>query len=157
MVVGGAAGSAVILLLAVACAHDPRPPRPTEMVVSRPHGAVLASAKRQLERDGFVIAEWDSADGHVLGRLTRYGNVTWRPLVDCEWGETSIEHGAGLLTLTQRVAVRKAPEGSHVLIAGLAHVKIQGGLMLHRESDSECASTGEEERRIADALVSAAN
>lgn len=149
----------LLLLGGVLACTMPQPPQPVAPVAfhsERTASEVAQIAAQQLALAGFTLTQSDANGGIVTAHRDRakLGNGEY---VNCKYGDGS--SGANLMDtdLTVSVIAKPAANGSDVQIVGAVRTTYPGMAGTGLEgamppSDTDCASNGVLEKRIADAI-----
>lgn len=151
--------SLVLILFGAACAQAPLvAPAPIAVLSPLTPAQVVQRSGQRLVMDGFSVTTADAASGILTATLTKTGQGDYGPLVTCRFGPNAVGRKGMTTVMTARVATTTAAAGSSVLIGSStmttygpesAAVRLGGG----SSSTTDCASTGEIEKRLATALA----
>lgn len=148
--------AAVVVLVALACV--PPPPEqlaPVAVRSTRSRPEIVRIATRELTAAGFEIAASDTSAGSITAKRTREkrGNFDY---ITCKFAENSLAETNLVSTLTVTVAATGSGSASDVQINGAVlatYPGLEDSPLPRSESQSDCASTGAIEKKIAAAVA----
>ena len=140
-------------LSVAACLKAPTPPAPSQLTVAKPPVDVVQISSRELTAAGFEITTTDPANGIVVAKRLRTPTAHAGD-VACKYQKGSIADKRAESTLIVTVNARSATGGSEVQISSTVQTDLSNMPPPFKAgvSDSDCASSGVVEKRIADAL-----
>jgi hypothetical protein len=146
----------VVALMALACV--PPPPEqlaPVAVRSTRSKPEIVRIATRELTSAGFEISASDSSAGSITAKRTRdkRGNFDY---ITCKFAESSLAETNLVSTLTVTVAASGSGDASDVQIRGAVlatYPGLEDSPLPRSESQSDCASTGAIEKKIAAAVA----